>query len=223
VSPIRTRREAGSHQGAKSPTSPAACGARASDLSGAGDGHHDLCRLQCDLRLRRWLKEWPGVDSSTPAHVAHWTHLRLPYVSVLNTFRMLLAARHGDGTAPGHKARRTRPYRTPPGISLAENGIFPGCGDDWAGCALLQDSAGMAPDAAAGFIWRRAECYVRLPGDHFARHPRRGWIAGTTRCGRSSRCRSSWIHGGLRWMWRPGIGTSWWVWVYLSAGRPHEL
>jgi len=37
--------------------------------------------------LRRWFEEWPGVDSSTPAHVAHWTHLRLPYgLLFLNTF-----------------------------------------------------------------------------------------------------------------------------------------
>ena len=128
MSPIRSRREAGSSQGGEIP-----------DFAGR------LRRARIGLGLalamvtmtftvfsvtfvfRRWFENWPGVDSSTPVHVAHWTHLRLPYgLLLLNTFVLLLSG------AAMEMARRQvtkraalAPVERIPGVSLGRERNLP--------------------------------------------------------------------------------------------------
>jgi cytochrome c oxidase subunit III len=128
VSPIRTRREAGSHQGGEIPDF-------ASRLRRARIGlglalamvTMTFAVFSVTFVLRRWFEEWPGVDSSTPVLVAHWTHLRLPYgLLFLNTLVLLLSG------AAMEMARRQvtkraalAPIERLPGISLGRERNLP--------------------------------------------------------------------------------------------------
>jgi len=123
VSPIRSRREAGSSQGGEIPDF-------ASRLRRARIGlglalamvTMTFTVFSVTFVFRRWFENWPGVDSSTPVHVAHWTHLRLPYWLLLfNTFVLLLSG------AAMEMARRQvtkraalAPVERIPGVSLGK-------------------------------------------------------------------------------------------------------
>ena len=128
MSPIRSRREAGSSQGGEIPDF-------ASRLRRARIGlglalamvTMTFTVFSVTFVFRRWFENWPGVDSSTPVHVAHWTHLRLPYgLLLLNTFVLLLSG------AAMEMARRQvikraalAPVERIPGVSLGKERNLP--------------------------------------------------------------------------------------------------
>jgi len=128
MSPIRTRREAGSSQGGEIPDF-------ASRLRRARIGlglalamvTMTFAVFTVTFVFRRWFETWPGVDSSVPVHVAHWTHLRLPYgLLFLNTTVLLLSS------AAMEMARRQvtkraalAPVERIPGISLGKERSLP--------------------------------------------------------------------------------------------------
>jgi len=96
--------------------------------------------------FRRWFENWPGVDSSTPVHVAHWTHLRLPYgLLLLNTFVLLLSG------AAMEMARRQvtkraalAPVERIPGVSLGKERNLP-----WLPATIVLGCAFVAGQALA--------------------------------------------------------------------------
>jgi cytochrome c oxidase subunit 3 len=128
VTPIRSRREAGSSQGGEIPDFAGRL-RRARIGLGLALAMVTMTFTVFSLTfvLRRWFENWPGVDSSVPLHVAHWTHLRLPYeLLLLNTFVLLLSG------AAVEMARRQvtkraalAPVERIPGVSLGKERNLP--------------------------------------------------------------------------------------------------
>jgi cytochrome c oxidase subunit III len=114
VSPIRTRRETDNNRGGEIPD----FGSRLKRARiGLGLA---LGMVSMTFIFRRWFEDWPGVDSSAQVHVAHWTHLQLPYALLaFNTLILLLSS------AAMEMARRQvikraalAPVERIPGVSL---------------------------------------------------------------------------------------------------------
>ena len=98
--------------------------------------------------FRRLFEETPGVDSSVPIHVAHWTHLRLPVgLLLLNTLWLLLSSVTME-LARRWTAQRAAlaPVERIPGVSLGKERHFP-----WLGATILLGCAFVGGQALA---WR---------------------------------------------------------------------
>jgi cytochrome c oxidase subunit 3 len=128
VSLIRVRREAGSSGGGEIPD----FGGRLRRARfGLGLGLAmvtvTFAIFTVTFVLRRWFEDWPGVDSSVPARVAHWTHLQLPYgLLFFNTLLLVLSS------AAMEMARRQvtkraalAPVERIPGVSLGRERNWP--------------------------------------------------------------------------------------------------
>jgi cytochrome c oxidase subunit 3 len=121
VTPIRSRREAGSYQDGEIPNFGSRLHRARLGLGlGLGMVTMTFAVFTVTYVLRRLFEDWPGVDSSMPAHIAHWTHLRLPVGLLLfNTLLLLLSS------ATMEMARRQvtkraalAPVERIPGVSL---------------------------------------------------------------------------------------------------------
>jgi cytochrome c oxidase subunit 3 len=77
--------------------------------------------------LRRWFEDWPGVDSSLPVRVAHWTHLQLPFgLLVFNTFLLLVSSAAMEMTRRQVTKRAAlAPVERIPGVSLGHERNLP--------------------------------------------------------------------------------------------------
>jgi cytochrome c oxidase subunit 3 len=77
--------------------------------------------------LRRWFEDWPGVDSSVPVRVTHWTHLQLPIgLLVFNTFLLLLSSAAMEMTRRQVTKRAAlAPVERIPGVSLGRERNLP--------------------------------------------------------------------------------------------------
>jgi cytochrome c oxidase subunit 3 len=128
VSPIRTRREASSSQGGEIPDFGVRLRRARLGLGLAlAMVTTTFAVFTAAFLLRRWFEDWPGVDSSTPVRVAHWTHLQLPYgLFLFNTLLLLLSS------AAMEMARRQvtqraalAPVERIPGVSLGRERNLP--------------------------------------------------------------------------------------------------
>lgn len=128
MSPIRTRREAGSSQGGEIPDFASRLRRARFGLGlGLAMVTVTFAVFTATFVLRRWFEDWPGVDSSAPVRVAHWTHLQLPVgLLFFNTFLLLLSS------AAMEMARRQvtkraalAPVERIPGVSLGRERNLP--------------------------------------------------------------------------------------------------
>jgi cytochrome c oxidase subunit 3 len=147
VSPIRTRREAGSSQGGEIPDF-------SSRLRRARFGlglalamvTMTFAVFTATFVLRRWFEDWPGVDSSVTVRVAHWTHLQLPYrLLFFNTLLLLLSSVAMEMTRRQVTKRAAlAPVERIPGVSLGRERNLP-----WLPATIVLGCAFVAGQALA--------------------------------------------------------------------------
>ncbi len=77
--------------------------------------------------LRRFFEDWPGVDSSMPTRVAHWTHLQLPVGLLLTNSLLLLLSSFTMEMARRQitKQAALAPVARIPGVSLGKERNLP--------------------------------------------------------------------------------------------------
>lgn len=147
MSPIRTRWEAASSQGGEIPDF--AMRLRRARL-GLGLALATVTTtfavFSATFVLRRWFEDWPGVDSSTPVHLAHWTHLHLPYGLLLfNTLLLLLSSAAMEmARRQATKRAALAPVERMPGVSLGKERNLP-----WLPGAIVLGIAFVAGQALA--------------------------------------------------------------------------
>lgn len=150
MTPIRTRREAGSSQGGEIPDF--ALRLRRARL-GLGLALAMVTTTFAVFTItfvaRRLFEDWPGVDSSVPIRVAHWTHLRLPYGLLLFNSLVLLLSSAAMEMARRQVTKRAAlaPVERIPGVSLGNERNLP-----WLPATIVLGCAFVAGQALA---WRQ--------------------------------------------------------------------